>query len=104
MRSSHDRVRNHRPAENEFRDGLIAVKKAGAQQRLRYHRVPEMSRKSEKLGFLAEGNISWGPLTPDADSTWLVPAHADEYRGYASLPEIFALHTVGVKTNRDAVV
>lgn len=82
----------------------LAVKKAGAPQRLRYHRVPEMWRKSEKLEFLAKGDISWEPLTPDADSTWLVPEHADEYRGYASMPEIFDLHTVGVKTNRDEVV
>ncbi len=82
----------------------LGVKKAGAPHRLRYHRVPEMWRKSEKLEFLAKGSISWEPLMPDADSTWLVPEHGDEYHGYSSLPEIFELHTVGIKTNRDAVV
>lgn len=82
----------------------LGVKKAGAPLRLRYHRVPETWRKSEKLEFLAKGDISWEPLVPDADSTWLVPEHADEFRGFMALPDMFDLYTAGVKTNRDEVV
>jgi predicted helicase len=35
----------------------VAVKKKGAKRRLRYHRVPEMWRKGEKLEFVAKGQI-----------------------------------------------
>ncbi len=82
----------------------VAVKKKGAAKRLRYQRVPETWRKREKLDFLAKGEIAWRILIPDARHTWLVPEHADEYRGFLAMPEIFDLHTVGVKTNRDDVV
>src|ERR1035441_4376814 len=33
----------------------LAIKKSGAPRRLRYHRVPEMARKIEKLEFLTKG-------------------------------------------------
>ena len=33
----------------------VAVKKKGAKPRLRYHRVPEMWRRAEKLEFLRQG-------------------------------------------------
>ena len=32
----------------------LAIRKRGAERRLRYHRVPEMWRKREKLDFLAK--------------------------------------------------
>jgi predicted helicase len=51
----------------------LAVKKKGAVRRLRYHRVPELWRKREKLDFLAKGKVAWQTLTPDAQYTWLVP-------------------------------
>ena len=82
----------------------LAVKKKGANRRLRYHRVPEMWRKGEKLEFVAKGQIPWQMLTPDARHTWLVPEHADEYREFPAMEEMFDLHTNGVKTNRDDVV
>jgi predicted helicase len=82
----------------------LAVKKSGATRRLRYHRVPEMWRKTEKLAFLAKGEVSWQPLTPDSEHTWLVPEHASEYRKFPPITELFDLHTSGLKTNRDDVV
>jgi predicted helicase len=82
----------------------VAVKKTGATRRLRYHRVPEMWRKGQKLQFLASGEIAWQPLTPDTEHTWLVPEHALEYRKFPSITELFDLHTSGLKTNRDDVV
>jgi predicted helicase len=82
----------------------LAVKKRAADRRLRYHRVPETWRKGAKLEFLAESEIPWQTLTPDAESTWLVPQHADEYRGFLPIQSMFDLYTVGVKTNRDEVV
>src|ERR1035437_7024211 len=82
----------------------LAVKKKGAMHRLRYHRVPEMWRKGEKLQFLAKGEIAWQTLTPDDRYSWLVPEHADEYRGVLAIEDLFDLHTIGVKTNRDDVV
>ena len=81
----------------------LAVKKRGATKRLRYHRVPEMWRKGEKLDFVSKGEIPWETLTPDSKGTWLIPEHADEYRGFAPMEELFDLHSRGVQTARDAV-
>ncbi len=82
----------------------LAIKKRDSARRLRYYRVPEMWRKGEKLEFLAKGSVPWRTLTPDDEHTWLVPEHADEYHTFQALPDIFELHTAGVKTNRDDVV
>ena len=82
----------------------LAVKKNGAGRRLRYHRVPEMWRKNEKLQFVAKGEIPWQTLNPDLAHTWLALEHADEYHGFIPIEEMFDLHTVGLKTNRDDTV
>ena len=82
----------------------LAVKKAGVSKRLRYHRVPEMLRRREKLDLLERNEIPWQTLTPDRNHTWIVPEHAEEYRGFVGMGDIFDLYTVGVKTNRDDVV
>jgi predicted helicase len=63
-----------------------------------------MWRKGEKLEFVAKGQIPWQELTPDVKNTWLVAKHADEYREFPSMEEMFDLHTNGRKTNRDDVV
>jgi len=82
----------------------LAVKKKGAAGQLRYHRVPELWRKAEKLAFLAKGEVAWQTLTRNAEHTWLVPEHAEEYRDFPAMKELFDLHTSGLKTNRDEVV
>ena len=82
----------------------LAVKKKGATPRLRYHRVPEMWRKGEKLEFVAKGQIPWQTLPPDAHHTWLVPEHADEYREFLPIEDLFDLHSAGLQTNRDDTV
>jgi predicted helicase len=82
----------------------LAIRKRGAEPRLRYHRVPEMLRRREKLDFLLKREIVWNPITPGARHSWIVLEHADEYRISPSLSDIFGLYTVGVKTNRDEVV
>ena len=70
---------------------------------MRYHRVPEMARKTEKLEFLTKGEVAWETLAPDAQS-WIVPKNADEYAAFSALAELFDLWTLGVGTNRDSVV
>jgi len=81
----------------------LAVKKKGAVRQLRYHRVPEFWRKREKLDFLVKGEVPWNMLTPDAEYTWLVPDHADEYRQFPSVEQLFDLWSLGVNTARNAV-
>lgn len=81
----------------------VAVKKKGAERRLRYHRVPEMWRKREKLDFLERGQIQWQELTPDTQHTWFVPEHAAEYREFLSIQDTFDLWSLGVNTARNAV-
>ncbi len=82
----------------------LAIKKGGLAPRLRYHRVPEMWRKREKLDSLAQGKIPWQSLVPDARHSWLIPENADEYAAFLPISDLFGLYTVGVKTNRDDVV
>ena len=82
----------------------LAVKKKAAPRELRYHRVPEMWRKAEKLAFVAKGEVAWQTLTPDTEHTWLALEHFSEYRSFAALEEIFETHTRGLETTRDSVV
>jgi predicted helicase len=82
----------------------LAVRRKGAFARLRYHRVPEMWRKREKLDFLAQGEPVWETLTPDTGHTWLIPEHADEYRHFLGIEEVFELRSRGLETTRDDVV
>ncbi|HKW98207.1 MAG TPA: type ISP restriction/modification enzyme [Bryobacteraceae bacterium] len=82
----------------------LAVRKQGAARRLRYYRVPEMWRKSEKLDFLTTGHMPWQTLTPDDDNAWLVPEHAEEYRRYGQITEIFGLWSAGISTARNEVM
>jgi len=82
----------------------LAVRKRSATQIIRYHRVPETWRRQEKLKFTAKGDVPWETIKPGADHTWIALEHAAEYRKYAAIEELFDLHTVGIKTNRDHVV
>src|ERR1039457_4946052 len=82
----------------------LAVKKKGANKQVRYHRVPEMWRRGEKLEYLVSGKVPWRTLIPDAKHTSLVPAHGDEYGGLLAIKSMFALQSLGLNTNRDEVV
>jgi predicted helicase len=82
----------------------LAVRKAGAARQLRYHRVPEMWRKGEKLAFLAKGEVAWETLTPDAKHSWLVSEHAEEYGELPRLDDLFTQNGRGLESARDEVV
>jgi predicted helicase len=82
----------------------VAVKNKGAAGRLRYYRVPETWRKGEKLRFLAQGKVAWSTLTPDAEHSWIVAEHTDEYRQFGSMADMFDLYCNGIMTCRDGVV
>ena len=100
----------------------VAIRKAQHDNRaLLYHRVPEDWRKEEKLSWLAEKQnvapVEWRTLQPDADHTWLLPSHTDEFRAMlpigsretkankgANEEAIFKIFSIGVNTNRDAWV
>jgi predicted helicase len=99
----------------------IAIRKAGAPSFLKYYRVPEDWRKTEKLEWLAhKGSISsveWQILEPDAKATWLtegmqadfdtfLPIATKEAKASKALDvkAIFKTYSLGVSTNRDSVV
>jgi predicted helicase len=82
----------------------LGVRKKGASARLRYHRVPEMWRKREKLDFLAKGAIPWETIVPHADNNWIVLEHASEYSDFSPMEAMFEIHTAGLQTNRDDTV
>ncbi len=100
----------------------IAVRVSGTPTRkLRYYRVPEYWRKTEKLKFLDEkgfiGGIEWEELQPDERHTWLtegihrdfatfLPMGTKEAKSGKELQAqtIFKTYSLGVSTNRDGVV
>ena len=82
----------------------LAVKRKDSKPRIRYHRVPDFWRRSEKLEFLSSGTVAWRPIVPDAEHTWLVPPHADEYGDLRAMGDIFSQRSLGLNTNRDSIV
>ena len=96
----------------------IAVRHRGAPRFIKYHRVPEDWRASEKLRMLSEARtldgITWQDITPDARNTWITEGMADEFatftpvgskdakgkKGHAD-PTLFATYSRGVSTCRD---
>ena len=99
----------------------IAVRKSGAEKFLKYHRVPEDWRKTEKLGFLSAmgdmSQIAWRDLTPNIKQIWLTdglqadfeefpPIGSKETKSQHNLEvkAIFKNYGGGVKTHRDAWV
>ncbi len=82
----------------------LAVKRKEAKPRIRYHRVPELWRRGEKLEFLSSGTVAWSPTVPDARHTWLVPPHGDEYGDFSATGDTFSERSLGLNTNRDRVV
>ncbi|MFN8498222.1 MAG: type ISP restriction/modification enzyme [Anaerolineae bacterium] len=85
---------------------------------LRYHRVPEMWRKEDKLAYLAEAKdldgVAWRDLTPDAKQTWLTEGMQADYDDFLPIGSketkaargldaeaIFKEYGRGVATSRD---
>jgi predicted helicase len=81
--------------------GITVAVRCSGEKRLRYHRVPEFWRKEEKLAWLGGGQVPWQTLCPDAANTWLVLEYTDEFSSYAALQDLFAVHAMGVNSNRD---
>ncbi len=97
----------------------VAVRKAADTTRvLRYHRVPDMWRKEEKLDYLARARnlsgVAWQDLQPDAKGVWLteglqadfaafLPMGTKETKAARALEveAIFKTYSLGVSTNRD---
>lgn len=78
-----------------------------------YAKVPEDWRKEVKWNYLVEkgkaSEVAWSPLVPDERYNWLTEGLRDEFRDFLPLATekgltqaVFGLHTVGLKTNRDA--
>jgi predicted helicase len=82
----------------------LAVRKKNVAQRLRYHRVPETWRNGEKLEFPTKHEVPWASSVPAADHTWIAAGHGQEYGGLLPMDEVFSIRTLGLNTNRDAVV
>ncbi|HYT42979.1 MAG TPA: type ISP restriction/modification enzyme, partial [Methylomirabilota bacterium] len=98
----------------------IAVRASQNSERvLRYYRVPEYWKKTEKLAFLREKGsittIDWQELTPNIKYTWITEGLSAEFDTETFLPigtkdakakhnqpqAIFKLYSLGVATNRD---
>ena len=87
--------------------------------RIHYHAVGQDWHKEEKYNFLNQkGSISgvkWKKLKPDDRGNWITNDTDEEFNAFlpigskdakagASVPTIFRTYSLGVSTNRDAVV
>ena len=97
----------------------ILVKNSASQERfIRYHRVTEDWRKTEKLKWLADkvdlDGIEWQTLTPNAKNAWLTEGLEDDFDTFVPLGNkeakasfsgnhktVFRLYSNGIQTNRD---
>lgn len=96
----------------------IAVRRAGTEKFLKYHRVPENWRKTEKLAYLKQvgsiGGVEWQTLAPNARHHWLtegmeadfdtfLPMGSKETKASKTLDvhAIFKTYSLGVVTSRD---
>ncbi len=99
----------------------IAVRKAGTEKFLRYYRVPENWRKSEKLTWLSDKNsiagVEWKTLTPNRNNVWLTDGLQDDFADFLPIASketkaslgmdtkaIFKSFCPGVNTSRDNIV
>ena len=84
-----------------------------------YHAVPGDWRKQQKYRFLEKAGsivgVKWQKLAPDEKGNWItndsdeefdsfLPIGSKEAKAGTSVPTIFRTYSLGVSTNRDAVV
>ncbi len=98
----------------------IAVRRAGTEKFLKYHRVPENWRKTEKLAYLKQvgsiGGVEWQTLAPNARHHWLTDGMEADFDTFLSMGSketkasktldvhaIFKTYSLGVNTARDRV-
>ncbi len=91
------------------------------QAKIYYTQVDKFWRKEEKYRYLDEkqhcGNIDWQSIQPDYKNTWLTEGLRDEFENFISIGSkkaksaqstnantIFMMYSLGVSTNRDAIV
>ncbi|HEY3414293.1 MAG TPA: type ISP restriction/modification enzyme [Armatimonadota bacterium] len=98
----------------------VAVKNSAAEgMRIRYHRVPEDWRRTEKLAYLAHAGdirgVDWTDVTPDDHHTWRTEGLHDEFAAFPSMGDkavksgqdnttntLFRLYSRGAETTRDS--
>jgi predicted helicase len=101
---------------------FIRVPKAKDAERaakIYYHAVDRGWRKEQKYSFLERradvDGVKWQKLTPDGKGNWITNGTDEEYESFLpigskqakagkSVPTIFRTYSLGVSTNRDAVV
>ena len=95
------------------------AKNAKRRATIRYHAVARDWRKERKYQFLEEKadikGVKWAKLEPDDKGNWItndtdeefnafLPIGSKEAKAGTSVPTVFRTYSLGVSTNRDAVV
>jgi predicted helicase len=98
----------------------VAIRRAVARNAalVRYHRVPEMWRKEEKLGQLlswgAIPKVPWQDIEPDDKGNWLTEGLREEFDAFLPIGSkdgkasatntgmLFRMYSPGPQTNRDS--
>ena len=93
--------------------------RAANQRFIKYHRVPEFWRNSEKLDWLAEAvdvdGVEWQTLAPNAKNAWITEGLESDFDEFLPMGNkdakagkddktIFKTYSGGVSTNRDSFV
>ncbi len=99
----------------------ILVRNAASSERfIKYHRVPEFWRNTEKLEWLADAvavdGVEWQTLSPNAKNAWLTEGLQEDFETFVPLgtkaakasfsvdsKTIFKTYSLGVSTNRDGI-
>jgi predicted helicase len=73
-----------------------------------YYGVSDYGKAEEKLAqlssFKSHERVPWAQLQPNRKNAWLIPDCASQFEEFTAIDDVFATHSVGVKTNRDDVV
>jgi len=97
---------------------ILVRNRASSERFIRYFRVPEWARRSEKLDWLDEvkdvEGIEWQTLAPNAKNAWLTEGLVEDFESFAPMGTkeakasfsadtraIFKSYSLGVATNRD---
>jgi predicted helicase len=97
----------------------LSAKESNRKAKVYYHAVGGEWRKEQKYSFLERNvhvdGVKWQKLLPDGKGNWItyktdaefdsfLPIGSKEAKSGTSVPAIFRTYSLGVSTNRDAVV
>ena len=99
----------------------VAIRRAGGEKFLKYHRMAEDLTRMSKIAMLTEWRsltgVPWNDLQPNTKNAWITEGLQADFEGFLPIASkeakasksgevqaIFKTYSLGVSTNRDSVV